>query len=116
MDAISDEKSYMCQKVKLKTFKQARDGRTIGPTTEVKHIAVKDVCKLKKHHYVKKKHYNILRGKHNCDGFSNMKNNIKYSHDKETNCNMLDNELIQLYLTTITLLGLYITLKFIYKK
>ena len=115
IDAVFNGKSGLCQEVKLKTFTQLDDGTT-DPATETKHIAVEDVCKLEKHHFYDSSHYTDLRGDHNCDGFSNMKNNIKYNNDEDNNYNMPDNELIQLYLTTITLLGLYITLKFIYKK
>lgn len=117
IDAVFNGKSGQCVEVKLKTFEQQPDGTT-HDETEKKYIAVEDVCKLEKHHFAKENHYADyadLRKIH-CDGFSNMKNNIKYSIVEDNNCNMPDNELIQLYLTTITLLGLYITLKFIYKK
>ena len=124
IDAVFNDKSGQCQKVKLKTFEQQDDGTTTEANDE-QYIAVEDVCKLKKHHFLdyskggdNSSDYdslNVLRNIH-CDGFSNMKNNIKYSYNEENNCNMPDNELIQLYLTTITLLGLYITLKIIYKK
>lgn len=115
IDAVFNGKSGQCQKVKLKTFEQQDDGTTTESEDE-QYIAVEDVCKLEKHHFVDSNKYNDLRGAYNCDGFSNMKNNIKYSYNEENNCSMPDNELIQLYLTTITLLGLYITLKLIYKK
>ena len=122
IDAVFSGKSGKCQKVKLKTFEQQSDGTTTEADDE-QYIAVEDVCKLEKHHFDDfvngaSSDYNSLDSLRNthCDGFSNMKNNIKYSYNEENNCNMPDNELIQLYLTTITLLGLYITLKFIYKK
>ena len=124
IDAVFNGKSGQCQKVKLKTFEQQSGGTTTKAYDE-QYIAVEDVCKLEKHHFDdydknadNSSDYNSLNGLRNthCDGFSNMKNNIKYSYNEENNCNMPDNELIQLYLTTITLLGLYITLKIIYKK
>jgi len=118
IDAVFNGKSGQCQKVKLKTFEQDPDDGTTTEASDNQYIAVEDVCKLKKHHFAHYSDYNSLNGLRNihCDGFSNMKNNIKYSYNEENNCNMPDNELIQLYLTTITLLGLYITLKIIYKK
>tara|TARA_Y100000992_G_C21119915_1_gene421360 strand:- start:10 stop:759 length:750 start_codon:yes stop_codon:yes gene_type:complete len=115
-DAVFNETTGECKLVKLKTFKQQPDGTTTEET-EQQYMGVEDICELEKDHFAdydssddSSDQYTSSRAGH-CDGFSNMKNN----YDEEKFYNMPDDQMMQIYLTTLTLLGLYVTLKIIYK-
>ena len=110
-NAVFNETTGECSQVNLKTFKQRPDGTTIEDT-EIQHMGVEDLCGLKEEYFVDKNAYTNIQSTY-CgqDGFSNMGNN----YDGENYYNMPDDELMQIYLTTLTLLGLYVTLKIIYK-
>ena len=110
-NAIFNKSSGECAKVELKTFKQLPSGRTIEDT-EIQYMGTEDLCDLKEYYFADKNAYTDIQ-KNYCgkEKFSNMKN----SYYEENYFTMSDDEVTQIYLTTVTLLGLYITLKFIYK-
>tara|TARA_B110000483_G_scaffold221173_1_gene276913 strand:+ start:104 stop:844 length:741 start_codon:yes stop_codon:yes gene_type:complete len=115
-NAVFNETTGECELVKLKTFKQLPDGTTDSgtdehPTTEEQYMGVEDLCELEKHHFANENDYADIRSKYCGESFSNMGNN----YDEEKFYNMPDDQMMQIYLTTLTLLGLYVTLKIIYK-
>lgn len=108
-NAVFNETTDECRQVNLKTFKQQPNG-TIIPDTEIQHMGVEDLCELKEEYFVDKNAYTNIQSTY-CEAFSNMGNN----YDEEKFYNMPDDQMMQIYLTTLTLLGLYVTLKIIYK-
>ena len=98
-----------CSSVTLKVFNQDKSGK-VKQGTETKYMSKGDICNL------------------NDDAFSNPNDNIKeriecfttFDEEEEVEennySNMPDDQVIQLYLSSITLLGLYLVLKFINKR
>ena len=100
-----------CHEVTLKTYHQEGNGK-VTPRTETQHMTKYDICQVDSSNFAGKD-----KSQYTCDGFSSMNQPIEEEVEEENNYSkMPDDQLMQLYLSSLTLLGLYLVLKFINKR
>jgi len=106
-----------CHEVTLKTFNQQGNGKVIKGN-ENQYMTKYDIKKIDPCSF--KDNKNTVTGTkgRNCDEtFSSMNQPIEEEIEEENNYSkMPDDQLMQLYLSSLTLLGLYLVLKFINKR
>lgn len=111
LPANSDDSK--CHEVTLNTYHQQGNGKVTSPQEgETKHMTKYDICQVDSSNFAGKD-----KSQYTCDGFSSMSQPIEEEIEEENNYSkMPDDQLMQLYLSSLTLLGLYLVLKFINKR
>ena len=109
---IPDSDLNKCSQVTLKTFKQKENG-TVNTSNQTAYMTKGDICKLNDDAFSN----NNIKNDLGCgETFSSMNQPIEEEVEENNYSNMPDDEVMQLYLSSITLLGLYLVLKFINKR
>ena len=119
----SNEDDSKCHEVTLKTYHQQENGKVTSPREgETKHMTKYDICQVDKSNFID---YEVINGVGSSDKksdmcnetFSSMSQPIEEEIEEENNYSKIpDDQLMQLYLSSLTLLGLYLVLKFINKR
>ena len=109
----SNEEDSKCHEVTLKTHHQEGNGKVTSPREgETKHMTKYDICQVDKSNFTTGQKPAMCN-----ETFSSMSQPIEEEIEEENNYSkMPDDELMQLYLSSLTLLGLYLVLKFINKR
>lgn len=115
LPANSDDSK--CHEVTLNTYHQQGNGRVIK-ANEKQHMTKYDIKKIDPCSFKDNKNPVTKKTGTNCDEtFSSMNQPIEEEIVEENNYSkMPDDQLMQLYLSSLTLLGLYLVLKFINKR
>ena len=111
LPANSDDSK--CHEVTLKTFHQQGNGKVTSPPAGEKNYMTKyDICQVDPSNFPTGKKPDMC-----AEQFSSMNQPIEEEIEEENNYSkMPDDQLMQLYLSSLTLLGLYLVLKFINKR
>ena len=108
LPANSDDSK--CHEVTLKTYHQQGNGK-VTPKTQKHHMTKYDICRVDESNFSGQKPAMCN------ETFSSMSQPIEEEIEEENNYSkMPDDQLMQLYLSSLTLLGLYLVLKFINKR
>lgn len=107
----SNEEDSKCHEVTLKTYHQQGNGK-VDPGTDTRHMTKYDICQVDKSNFTTGEKPAMCN-----ETFSSMNQPIEEEIEEENNYSkMPDDQLMQLYLSSLTLLGLYLVLKFINKR
>ena len=109
----SNEEDSKCHEVTLKTYHQEENGEVNSdPNGETQYMTKYDICKVDASNFTTGQKPAMCN-----ETFSSMSQPIEEEIEEENNYSkMPDDQLVQLYLSSLTLLGLYLVLKFINKR
>ena len=107
----SNEEDSKCHEVTLNTYNQQGNGK-VKNSTETKYMTKYDICNVDESNFTTGQKPDMCN-----ETFSSMNQPIEEEIEEENNYSkMPDDQLMQLYLSSLTLLGLYLVLKFINKR
>ena len=107
----SNSDDTKCHEVTLNTYHQEGNGK-VKNSTETKYMTKYDICNVDESNFTTGQKPDMCN-----ETFSSMNQPIEEEIEEENNYSkMPDDQLMQLYLSSLTLLGLYLVLKFINKR